>query len=337
MLDSISIFGAGAFGTALAESFARNGSRTYLWARNSATVDEINATHKNTKYSGSHLLDSKIHALTDLSEALEKSSLWVYACPSSNFRNFLSDIKTLALKKKPILLDTSKGIEPESLALHTQIANQVLGSEFEKDYFQILSGPSFAKEILENIPTSVCVAGHNPSALEKTQARLASKNFRLYASYDPIGSQVGGASKNVIAIALGIADGLGLGQNTRAALLNRGLIEIAKLGEKLGAKPQTFLGLSCLGDLLLTCSSLMSRNFRFGHLLGKGLSLAAAQKEIASTIEGALSAKSVYDLSLRHQLELPICHEVFHVLHKGKAVDEAYEDLLSRPTGVEWE
>ncbi len=337
MSESISIFGAGAFGTALAQTFAKNGLRSFLWARNPEVVQEINATRKNSRYTGPHILDPKVHALEIFSEAATRSRFWVYACPSASFRTFLYDIKPLTNESESILVDTSKGIETGSLALHSEIVREVLGPEFEKTSFQTLSGPSFAKELLEDIPTSVSLAGRNPAALLQVQDLIGSKIFRLYTSPDPIGCQIGGASKNVVAIALGIADGLGLGQNTRAALMNRGLIEIAKLGEKLGAKPQTFLGLSCLGDLLLTCSSLLSRNFRFGNLLGRGLSLGAAQKEIASTIEGVASSKSLFELSKRLNLNLPICDEVYAVLHEGKNVRASYEDLLNRPQGLEWE
>jgi glycerol-3-phosphate dehydrogenase (NAD(P)+) len=339
MTETVSIFGAGAFGTSLAQTFASNGVRTFLWARSPALCDEINAERKNHHYSGSLILDSKIHASSNKNEVAANSATWVYACSSSYFRNFCNEIKPLLSLGKPkgiLLIDTSKGLEKDSLLMHSQIVQEVLGADFAKDQFQLLSGPSFAQELLENIPTSVSLAGLNKDHLLKTQNLLGAKNFRLYISGDPIGCQIGGAAKNVVAIALGIAEGLGLGQNSRAALMNRGLIEIAKLGESLGAKPQTFLGLSCLGDLLLTCSSLMSRNFRFGTLLGQGHSPAEAEKIIASTIEGVSSASAIFALSKRQGLDLPICNEVNAVLCQGKSAKDSYEDLLSRPQGVEW-
>ena len=335
MSGSVSIFGAGAFGTSLAQTFASNGVRSFLWSRSDQVAHQINAEHKNPRYSGSLILDSKIHADSDRVQVALKSHVWVYACSASYFRDFCNEIKPL-ISADTVLIDTSKGLEPATLLMHSQIAQEVLGTDFSKNSFQILSGPSFAKELLENIPTSVSLAGLNPEKLLAVQTLLGAKNFRLYISGDPIGCQVGGAAKNVIAIALGIAEGLGLGQNSRAALMNRGLIEIARLGESLGAKPQTFLGLSCLGDLLLTCSSLMSRNFRFGTLLGKGLSRAEAEKIVDSTIEGALSASAIFALSKKQGVDLPICNEVHAVLSQGKSARDSYEDLLKRPQGVEW-
>jgi glycerol-3-phosphate dehydrogenase (NAD(P)+) len=335
MNNTVSVFGAGAFGTALAQTFANKGLRCHLWARNPEIALMINAEHKNPQYSGALILDSKIHASSDFAQVAQKSSTWVYGCSSHFFRQFCKDIRSLT-SHTTTLIDTSKGLEPETLLMHSEIVHEVLGGDFARQNFLILSGPSFAKELLENIPTSVSLAGYEKNRAEQIQTLLGAKNFRLYVSGDPIGCQIGGAAKNVIAIALGIAEGLGLGQNSRAALLNRGLIEIARLGEKLGAKPQSFLGLSCLGDLLLTCTSLLSRNFRFGTLLGQGLSPTAAQKTVNSTIEGAQSASAIYELSQRHEVELPICREVYQVLHQGKPAREAYEDLLNRPQGMEW-
>jgi glycerol-3-phosphate dehydrogenase (NAD(P)+) len=335
----IGVLGAGAFGTALATAFARSGRPVRMWARNSAIVDEINRSHTNLKYSASRKLPDSLSASDRLDEVFERSNLLIYACPSSSIRHFLGEFSKHLTKQSSapkLFVSTAKGFEVENLKLHHEIAEELLGKAFVRDSYFCLSGPSFAAEILDDKPTCLAISGQDWRRVLEVQKTLSAHHLRLYANTDLVGSQLGGAMKNVIAIGAGVSDGLKLGHNTQAALINLGLGEIARLGRVLGAKTETFLGLSGMGDLVLTCTSALSRNRSFGALLGSGLSIEEAKTKTGSTIEGIGTADAVMRFSEKLGVRTPICREVYQILHSKKPVREAFDDLLSLPPGGEW-
>lgn len=340
MSVEIGVLGGGAFGTALSDAFAQNGHGVRMWARDPNTVLEINRHHINTRYTGQRSLAPSIVATTNLADLMgSKVALLVYACPSKAFRSITSELASSGPRgfwDRAFYVNAAKGIENQSLELHHEIAQDVFGKSFVLDHYMALSGPSFATEILDRHPTCLTLAGMNPKSLEKTQALLASPRFRLFTNTDLIGCQLGGAVKNVIAIATGMVAGLGLGFNTQAALINLGLAEIARLGRALGARVETFLGLSGMGDLILTCTSELSRNRSFGLLLGQGLSTSVALSTVGSTVEGFEAATAVYKLAKKTKTRAPICTEIYRVLHENKSANKALERLLAMPQSDEW-
>lgn len=337
--ETVSVFGAGAFGTSLAQAFARNGSHVRMWARSPHIVDEINHHRRNLKYAGQTPLHQNIIATTDFESCLTSSNIWVYACPSSFFKRFLCDAhnycKKEGTKNRP-LLNSCKGLEPSSLNFYHTVAQEILGEDFVNLDYACLSGPSFAAEILHEVPTCVTISSLNQELLVHIQRQLSSPTLRMFSNNDLIGTQLGGAMKNVLAIASGAIEGMGLGYNTQAAFINLGLGEMARLGKALGARIETFLGFSGVGDLILTCTSPLSRNRTFGQLLGKGHSVEDAFKMTGSTIEGYVAAKVIYELSVKYSVRAPICEQVFETLHNGRPLKAAIEELLSHPPRAEW-
>lgn len=344
MKRKISILGAGSYGTALASSFARMPeNEIYLWARNSKICNEINSSNTNKTYFKSHLLSKNIYAESNLQAFLKKAQILLYACPSSFLQEFLEKEyapflkKNESIKKKKLAwINCSKGINSKNLKLHHQNAEKILGNEFIQSSYFCLSGPSFSEEIMANQPTSVTLASLNSTLLKKIQQSLSHPSFRIYTSKDIIGCEIGGAAKNVIAIATGMAEGMGFGYNTQAALINRGLYEISRLGRALGARPETFLGLSGMGDLVLTCTGKLSRNRQLGYLLGRGSTLKKAMKQVACTIEGIETSGAIHQLSQKMQIDLPICFEVYQGIYGQKPVNQIFKDLLNRPYSAEW-
>lgn len=344
MKRKIAILGAGSYGTALASSFARNpNNEICIWARNLKICHEINSLNKNTKYFKFHSLAKNICAQSKLETVLKKTEILVYACPSSFFQDFLENQYKPFFKKnqstkanKLVWINGSKGIHPKNLELHYQSAEKILGRHFIESSYCCLSGPSFAKEIMENQPTSITLASLNSNLLEEVQQILSHSMFRIYTTQDIIGCETGGAVKNVIAIATGMAKGMGFGYNTQTALINRGLYEVSRLGRALGAKPETFLGLSGMGDLVLTCTGKLSRNWNLGYLLGCGIHLKKAIKQIGSTIEGIQTSRAIYQLSKKMEVKLPICFEVYQGIYEQKPVHQIFKDLLNQPYSAEW-
>ena len=327
----IGILGAGAFGTALGSAFARSGRKVTLWTRKKEQAEEINATHKNSKYFLSATLPPSLVATHDFENFCDTSSLFVYACPSHSLRSIFSQIFEFKKDLMFDLINTAKGIDTEQLKTYDQVAAEIFGQDFVRNHFFCLSGPSFASEIVADIPTCVNLAGPSLEAAIRVRDQLGSPRFRPFASDDLIGCQVGGAVKNVIAIAVGMLEGMGLGLNTQAALINLGMFEIVQLGSAMGAKTQTLYGLAGLGDLILTCTGKLSRNRSFGILIGEGLSCAQASEKLGTTLEGVYAAKAVHRLATAKQLELPICTQIYQILHEGRNPKDALEILLSRP------
>ncbi len=343
MKTKIGIIGAGAYGTALAKAFSSHGRDVEIWARSKQIVEEINTHHTNKRYTGGSSLPSTLLATQNLEELCKNSGVIVYACPSSQIFTILTEISkhighqtNAARHDPPLLINTAKGIDVESLRFHHQLAEEIFSDAFVQEKFLCLSGPSFAAEIVKEQPTCVTLAGFNESSLSRAQRLLASPLFRIYTTTDLIGCQLGGAFKNVIAIATGITAGMGLGHNTQAAFINLGLSEMARLGIALGARTETFLGLSGMGDLILTCTSELSRNRSFGLYLGQGKSIDEAKELAGSTVEGIAASKAVHELIKKTNIRAPICKQIFAVLHNSKSPHKALHDLLSQPQGYEW-
>ncbi|MBN9687961.1 NAD(P)-dependent glycerol-3-phosphate dehydrogenase [Corallococcus interemptor] len=323
-----SVIGAGSFGTALANVLAVNCDEVRLWGREPSTVEAINTRHENDTYLKGIPLSERVRATTDLEEALAGSEMVVLATPSHATREVLARAKAFLPKSVP-LVTVSKGIENGTLLTMTELLEDCLPEEFHP-YVAVLSGPSFAKELARRMPTVVTIASHWDKVAQRCQKALQTDTFRSYTSTDVVGVQYGGALKNVIAIAAGMADGLGMGHNARAAIITRGLAEITRLAVRKGANPLTLSGLSGMGDLVLTCTGELSRNRHVGMELGKGRKLPDILAEMKEVAEGVKTAKSARDLSLKTGVELPICEQVYLIAYEGKNAKMAVVDLMTR-------
>jgi glycerol-3-phosphate dehydrogenase (NAD(P)+) len=322
------VLGAGAWGTALAKTLADKGNPTLIWAISESDATNINEKHENVRYLPGHALPENLKSTTSLEKALEGAELVVMVVPSHAVREVSHKVKPL-LPKNALICSASKGIENDSLMLMSQVLEDVFGHEIVPR-LTYLSGPSFAKEVALGMPTAVVVAGRNDENTKTVQRAFASDKLRVYSSDDVIGVEIGGALKNVIAIAAGVIDGLGFGHNSRAGMITRGLFEIGQLAVKLGGEPLTVAGLSGMGDLVLTCTGDLSRNRTVGVELGKGRKLEDILAGLGHVAEGVKTAKSAYDLSVREQVLMPITQEVYQVLYEGKHPRQAVVDIMTR-------
>lgn len=327
-MKKATVFGAGSFGTAIAQVLTANFDEVVLWGRDAALVETLNATHVNTKYLAGLELSPKIRASTDLESSAAGAELVVVGTPSQATRDLLSRTQNLFPLHVPIV-SVAKGIENGTLATMTQVLEQCLPEQYHS-HLAVLSGPSFAKEMVKRLPTVVTIASPFESTARAAQAMFQSDVFRTYTSSDVIGVQVGGALKNVIAIAAGMSDGLGLGHNSRAAIITRGLAEITRIAVRMGGNPLTLSGLAGMGDLVLTCTGELSRNRTVGFELGRGRSLDDILKDMTQVAEGVKTAKSARDLALKMGVELPICEQVYKIAWEGKAPKAAVAELMSR-------
>ncbi|HTE46651.1 MAG TPA: NAD(P)H-dependent glycerol-3-phosphate dehydrogenase [Gemmatimonadaceae bacterium] len=319
------VVGAGAWGTALAHLIAENGAETSLWAFESDVVASINACHENPRFLPGARLSSAVRATDDLSDALRGASLVVYATPSHHLRRIVSQ-GTEHVETSAILVVATKGIEQRSLALMTSVVEQEVPGRAVVG----ISGPSFAAEVIAQQPTAIVAASDNPDAARAAQAALSGSTFRVYTHDDLIGVELGGALKNVMAVATGIVEGVGLGYNSRAALITRGLHEMTRLGVALGAKASTFAGLAGLGDLVLTCTGALSRNRAIGIEIGKGASLDAALAGKETVAEGVMTTSSALELANKHGVDMPIVQMVSRILFDGQAARDAVPQLMAR-------
>jgi glycerol-3-phosphate dehydrogenase (NAD(P)+) len=322
----IAIIGGGAWGTALALVAARAGAEVMLWARDPSIVAGINERHENAVYLPGIPLDRAIAATSELQVALGGADAALLVVPAQFMRGVLGLAKPLLPRSLPLLL-CAKGIEAESF----RTMSELLAETAPDSAIAVLSGPSFAGEVARDLPTAVTIASHDAALAEAFTTALGTARFRPYRSADPIGVEVGGALKNVLAIACGIVEGRGLGDNARAALITRGLSEMIRLGRAKGAEAETFRGLSGLGDLVLTCTAGQSRNYTLGAALGRGMTLAAALAGRRSVAEEVATAAAVARLAARLGVEMPITAAVEGVLHRGMPIDAMIEALLSRP------
>lgn len=327
------VLGAGSWGTALASVLAGKGYPTVLWGRDGAVIDAVNRSHENPRYLPGLSLPAALTATGDLMRALEGAELVVMAVPSHAVRQVAIEAKRLIHAGIPIV-SSAKGIEVETLMTMNEVLEDVLPVPLHP-YLCFLGGPSFAKEVARGLPTAVTIAGRWERVAKQAQDAFHAKFFRPYTSSDIAGCEIGGCVKNVVAIAAGLSDGMGFGANARAALITRGLAEISRLAVKKGANPLTLSGLSGLGDLVLTCSSEMSRNRTVGFGLGQGRSLEQIQKDLGQVAEGVRNARSVHDLASRLAVEMPISRTVHRMLHEGLSAQAALGEILTRETRAE--
>lgn len=327
------VIGSGSFGTALANVLASTCDQVMLWGRDQKLVEAINERHENPTYLAGIPLSPKIRGTHVLEEALAGAELIVSATPSQATREVMR-VAIPHLPRHVPIITVSKGIELGTLLTMTEVLEDSLPEEFHP-YLAVLSGPSFAKELAMRAPTVVTIASHWDKVALRCQKAFQTETFRSYTSRDVVGVQLGGALKNVIAIAAGIADGLGFGHNARAAIITRGLAEITRLAVRMGGNPLTLSGLSGMGDLVLTCTGELSRNRRVGIELGKGRSLADILSEMKQVAEGVKTAQSARDLSTKTGVELPICHQVYCITHEGKNPRAAVVELMTRQPKAE--
>ncbi|WP_280825232.1 NAD(P)H-dependent glycerol-3-phosphate dehydrogenase [Mycobacterium sp. OTB74] len=332
MVDA-AVMGAGAWGTALAKVLADAGNNVTLWARSSDVAKEINHTHRNSRYLGARSLPASIRATSDPTEALAGACTVLLAVPSQTLRTNLSQWTGL-LGSDTTLVSVAKGIELDTLLRMSQVIIQVTGADPSR--VAVLSGPNLASEVVDEQPAATVVACSDSGRAVALQRALATGYFRPYTNSDVIGAEIGGACKNVIALACGMASGVGFGENTAAAIITRGLAEIMRLGIALGAKGVTLSGLAGVGDLVATCTSGHSRNRTFGERLARGgtmeSALAAAGGHVA---EGVTSCQSVLALAESYDVEMPLTDAVYQVCHKGLSVDQAFALLFGRSTKPE--
>jgi glycerol-3-phosphate dehydrogenase (NAD(P)+) len=329
--EAITVLGAGSWGTALAIQFARANQATTLWGRAEDQPEVLERERRNERYLPGIEFPESLRVEADLETAVGLGPDILLGVPSHVLRPMLEQIK-------PYLTDThriawaTKGFELKSGLLPHQVTRDVLGTGHP---LAVLSGPTFAREVGIGLPTAMTVAATDPDFADELARRISNDQFRAYTSDDLAGVEVGGAVKNVIAIAAGISDGLGFGANTRVALISRGLIEMMRLGEALGAKAQTFMGLSGMGDLVLTCTDDQSRNRRMGLGLASGRSVDDVATEIGQVVEGVHAANAVRVVATRLSVEMPICEQVYRILNEGLAPEDAVAALMSRAVGPE--
>lgn len=329
-MADISIIGAGSWGTALAVLLHKNGHKITVWSIVEAEIEMLRKEHEHKdKLPGVKLPEDMVFTVS-LEEAVKDKDILVLAVPSPYTRTTAHNMAPL-VKEGQIIVNVAKGIEENSLLTLSQIVEE----EIPQAVVAVLSGPSHAEEVGRGIPTTIVVGARNKSTAEYLQNIFMNEVFRVYISPDMLGIELGAALKNVVALAAGIADGLGYGDNTKAALITRGIAEIARLGMAMGGKIETFSGLTGIGDLIVTCASMHSRNRRAGILIGKGYTMEQAMDEVKMVVEGVYSAKAAMGLAEKYQVQLPIIEQVNNVLFKGMPVDEAVKNLMLRDKKIE--
>jgi glycerol-3-phosphate dehydrogenase (NAD(P)+) len=324
----VAVLGAGAWGTALAKVLADKLFPTMLWAHDAAHAAAVNEARTNARYLPGFALPPSLRATADLGEALDGAELVVVVVPTHALRGVIREARPL-IPPGALLCSASKGIENDSLMLMSEVLEAELGHE-HVHRFTYLSGPSFAKETAAGMPTAVVVAGTSEKETHAVQHAFAGERFRVYWSDDVAGVEIGGALKNVVAIAAGIVDGIGFGHNSRAALITRGLAEISRIAVRKGANPLTLAGLSGMGDLVLTCTGELSRNRTVGFEMGRGKTLADVLAHLGHVAEGVKTTKSAYDLARKMDVDMPIVNDVYRVLYEGKPPRQAVVDLMTR-------
>ncbi len=322
----IAVLGAGSWGTALALQFARSGRAVRLWGRDSAQLSGMASARINERYLPGIPFPSNLEIVPDLEKCVRGATDILVSVPSHGLRETLTKIAPL-LDDEARVCWATKGFELSTGKLPHQVALEILGKGRR---LAVLSGPTFASEVGQGLPTAMTIAANDPGFAGGLATSLSGEKFRAYTSEDMIGVEVGGAVKNVLAIGAGLSDGLGFGANTRIALINRGLVEMTRLGVALGAKQDTFMGLAGMGDLVLTCTDNQSRNRRLGLLLASGKSVEEAQEEIQQVVEGVLAAKAVREVAEEEHVVMPICDEIYRILYEGVSPREAVGALMGR-------
>lgn len=327
-MKKICCLGMGAWGYCLASLLASKGEYTVIgWTTNPELAHQLNSAGEHPLFPG-HLSKGNMHFTTDMSSALNQADMIVESVTSAGLRPVFEQVRSLGLPPCPIVI-TSKGIEQDSGSILPDVACQILGEEYRSS-IGILSGPSFAQEVIYGMPTSVVSSGYSLEVIQAICDAFMTPTFRVYPNADILGVAFGGALKNIIAIACGISEGLALGSSSKAALMTRGLHEIRKLAVACGCKAQTIYGLTGMGDLCLTCSSTMSRNFKFGTFLAKGISSTEAQKMIGMVVEGAYTCLSALQLGKQIEIDLPITQAVYQIIYENLSPPDAVKTLMQR-------
>lgn len=325
---NVAVMGAGSWGTTLAKVFADAGNTVTLWARRPELAEQIQTTHTNPDYLGDIVLPAAITATSDAAAALENATIVVFAVPSQTMRDNLTDWAPL-IPADATLVSISKGVETGTYLRMSEVICQITGAEPSR--VAVLSGPNLAREIAEEQPAATVIACVDDNRAKLVQAAVATPYLRPYTNTDVVGVELGGACKNVIALACGMAAGRGLGENTLASLITRGLAEVTRLGAAMGADPSTFAGLAGMGDLVATCTSPLSRNRTFGVRLGEGGTLEEATEATHGQVaEGVISSNSIFQLAEANRVEMPITQAVFAVCHKGLEVSDMVTALMGR-------
>ena len=324
--DSFSVYGAGSWGTALALQLARNDLEVYLWGHRAERLAHYEQQRENTDYLPNIPFPDTLHCHSDLETLVQHSLYQLIVVPSHGFRQLLEQLAPLLTPEHKVLWAT-KGLELTSGKLLHELVEEVLPQVTQ---YGLVSGPTFAAEVARSLPTAMTVAASSDQLGKQIVAAFQSEHYRVYTSRDIVGVELGGAVKNVLAIAAGIADGLGFGANARTAIITRGLAEILRLGQALGANAETLMGLSGMGDLILTCTDNQSRNRQLGLAIGAGKTLDEAVKSIGQAVEGAKTSQSIHLLAQRANVEMPICDAVHQVLYKGLSPQEAVRNLINR-------
>lgn len=330
MDDCVAVIGAGSWGTTLAKVAAENGRKVLLWARRAELCDEINATRRNESYLPGAELPLGLEATPDLQRVCDSAGLLLLVVPSHGLRAIAAQLGDF-VSGEHVIVHASKGIERESY----KRMSEVLREETCVRRLGVLSGPNLARELALRQPAGTLIASRYAEVFQRCQAVLNNGYFRAYASEDVIGAEVGGAFKNVVALAAGVCSGLGLGDNSRALLITRGLAEMVRLGVAMGANALTFAGMAGIGDLIATCSSTLSRNHEVGVRLARGESLEDIQAHMKMVAEGVRTTRALRDFALRYELELPIVRAVHRLLYEGSDVATVLRDLMATPIGME--
>lgn len=328
----ITIMGAGSWGTALATVLAKNGHFVTLWMRSEIQKKQINQSQVNSKYLPDIILSQRIVPETNAVRALYDAEVVIFAIPTQQIRSVLKMYKE-AIPDNALIINVAKGIEKRT---HLRIS-EIIEEEIGKRDFVVVSGPSHAEEVAMCLPTTLVAASSYRKAAEKAQSLFMNEYLRVYTNPDVVGVELAGALKNVIAFGAGIADGIGYGDNARAALMTRGITEMARLGNVMGARLNTFAGLSGIGDLIVTCTSMHSRNRRAGILVGQGKSLEEALEEVGMVVEGVSTAQAVHELAEKQQVEVPIAKAIYDVLYQNEDVKQAVYNLMTRTKKNEME
>jgi glycerol-3-phosphate dehydrogenase (NAD(P)+) len=319
---------AGSWGTALASVLADNGHEVWLWTRHPDQADEINTLHTNTRFLKDTVLSERIRATVRMEEAVIGADAVVMVSPSAGVREVTRQIRPF-LNPDALLIHATKGFEMDTLKRMTDVIAEEL-PDYDSGRIVVLSGPSHAEEVIVRCPTTVVVASKREEAAEAAQDLFINSYFRVYTNPDVTGVEVSGALKNIIALGAGMSDGLTFGDNAKAALMTRGLAEIGRLGIAMGANPLTFAGLAGFGDLVVTCTSRHSRNWRAGFMLGQGKPLSEVLEQMGMVVEGVKTTKAAYELSRRLEVRMPITEVLYQVLFEGKDPQQAVEDLMGR-------
>lgn len=326
-MANITVLGAGSWGTALSLVLSDNGHDVSLWTHKEEQAEVINTTHKNEKYLDI-VIPKKIKAFYNLAEAVKDAEAIIVVIPTAGIRE-VSQKLNACLKYKPTIIHATKGLEPKTLKRVSEMISEEM-DDYSYEEIVVLSGPSHAEEVALRHPTTVTVSSLNEENAKLAQDLFINESFRVYTSKDIVGIELGGSLKNIIALGAGISDGLGFGDNAKAALMTRGLAEIARLGTSLGANPLTFLGLPGVGDLIVTCTSVHSRNWQAGNLLGKGMKLADVLEQMEMVVEGIHTTEAAYEIASDQQVEMPITTGIYEVLFNDVPPKEIVGSLMNR-------